>query len=216
MSNDNPAEAEFTETEIKFYSPDLGAVKAKLVHHGAILVGKRTHELNLRFDHPSLDLISKRVVLRLRRDQKSTLTYKDNARLTNGIISRFELETYVESFDNTKNILLRLGFQETDSYEKFRATYSFQKVEIVLDELPYGNFVEIEGAHQNILETIKILNLSPASQIRQSYLQIFYLCQNWAENALNVKIKKCSFVDFAGVRIPREVITQGENEYPLE
>ena len=216
MKKENPVESEFTETEIKLLTPDLDHVRANLSRKDAKLIRKRTHELNLRFDHSSLDLLSKRVVLRLRRDQKNTLTYKDNATLKDGIISRYELETTVESFDNTKNILLKMGFNVTDSYEKFRTTYSFQNVEIVLDELPYGNFVEIEGTHNDITETIQQLNLSTTSRIKHSYLQLFYLCQNWAEKEMNIKIRDFRFTDFSGIRIPLEVITQANIGNHLE
>ena len=216
MNKEYPVESEFTETEIKLLTPDIDLVRANLSRKGANLIRKRTHEFNLRFDHPSLDLISKRVVLRLRRDQKNTLTYKDNATFKDSIISRYELETTVDSFDNTKNILLKMGFNVTDSYEKFRTTYSFQNVEIVLDELPYGNFVEIEGTHNDITETIQQLDLSATSRINHSYLQLFYLCQDWAEKEMNIKIRDFRFTDFSGIRIPLEVITQAKIGNQLE
>ena len=216
MKKEYPVESEFTETEIKLLTPDLDDVRTNLSRKGAKLIRERSHELNLRFDHPSLNLLSKRVVLRLRRDQKNILTYKDNATLIDGIISRYELETTVESFDNTKNILLKMGFNVTDSYEKFRTAYSFQNVEIVLDELPYGNFVEIEGTHKDITETIQQLNLSTTSRINHSYLQLFYLCQNWAEKEMNIKIRDFRFTDFSGIRIPLEVITQANIGNQLE
>ena len=216
MKKDNPLNSEFTETEIKLLTPDLDYVRTNLWRIGAKLISKRTHELNLRFDHPCLDLVSKRMVLRLRRDQNSTLTYKDNATLTDGIISRYELETTVENFENTKNIFLKMGFNVSDSYEKFRTTYSFQNVEIVLDELPYGNFVEIEGAHNDIVETIQQLNLSTTSRMNHSYLQLFYICQNWVKKEMNIQIKNFRFKDFSGIRIPPEVITQANIGNQLE
>ena len=64
---------------------------------------------------------------------------------TDGIISRFEAEVNVGDFANTKLILEKLGFMVTASYEKYRSTFFLDNTEIVLDELPFGNFVEIEG-----------------------------------------------------------------------
>ena len=109
-----------------------------------------------------------------------------------------------------------MGFNVSDSYEKFRTTYFFQNVEIVLDELPYGNFVEIEGAHNDIVETIQQLNLSATSRMNHSYLQLFYLCKIWVEKEMNIKIEKFRFKDFSGIQIPPEVFTQAKIGNQLE
>jgi len=41
-------------------------------------------------------------------------------------------------------------------YEKYRTTFTIGSLEVVLDELPYGNFVEIEGP------IVKAFNRLPA------------------------------------------------------
>ncbi len=45
-----------TELEVKFYLADLPALEARLQALGARLSQARVHEINLRFDTPSLDL----------------------------------------------------------------------------------------------------------------------------------------------------------------
>ena len=35
-------------------------------------------------------------------------------------------------------------------YEKYREAFDLNDLEIVLDEMPYGNFVELEGNEQAI------------------------------------------------------------------
>ena len=57
-----------TETEVKLYTPDLDSIEKRLLFLGARQIQERTHEFNLRFDHPELRLTEKRVVLRLRQD----------------------------------------------------------------------------------------------------------------------------------------------------
>ena len=46
--------------------------------------------------------------------------------------------------------LRRLGYVVALIYEKYRTTYMLGDAEIVLDELPYGNFTEIEADEATI------------------------------------------------------------------
>jgi len=48
-----------------------------------------------------------------------------------------------------------LGYAVYMMYEKYRTTFRLDNLEVVLDELPYGNFVEIEGL------TVKAFNRLP-------------------------------------------------------
>lgn len=47
-------------------------------------------------------------------------------------------------------ILDALGFTPAVVYEKRRETWALGKTEIVIDELPFGLFMEIEGTEQGI------------------------------------------------------------------
>ena len=63
-------------------------------------------------------------------------------------------------------ILEALGFTAGLIYEKRRETWILGKTEIVIDELPFGLFMEIEGAEQEIRRieselTIKGLRTEP-------------------------------------------------------
>ena len=52
--------------------------------------------------------------------------------------------------DAMELILDALGFRAGLIYEKRRETWTLGKTEIVIDELPFGLFMEIEGAEQDI------------------------------------------------------------------
>lgn len=43
------------------------------------------------------------------------------------------------------NLLQELGYVVSEVYEKYRTTYKLNVLQITLDEMPYGMFVEIEG-----------------------------------------------------------------------
>ena len=61
------------------------------------------------------------------------------------IFSRQEIEFAVEDFETAKKFLEALGYVQIVIYEKFRTIYELKDSHIMLDELPYGEFVEIEG-----------------------------------------------------------------------
>ncbi|MFZ5818861.1 MAG: class IV adenylate cyclase [Chloroflexota bacterium] len=167
------------ETEVKFYINDLGQVEDRLRALGAQLVQPRVHETNLRFDLPDGSLRGAGRVLRLRMDTQARLTYKGPSERLDRVLSRAEYETSVGDFETAQRILRALGYVVSATYEKFRATYEWEGLHVMLDELPYGDFVEIEGPHAERLQTAsRALGLDFNAAIPASYLALFEgLCQ---------------------------------------
>jgi adenylate cyclase, class 2 len=165
----------FQETEIKFLITDIKEFEKQLNHSGAVRHRARTHEMNYRFDTPDQNLTKNFQVLRLRQDQLVHLTYKGPADPSSEVSIRPEIEFEVSDLASARQFLEALGYQVTITYEKYRTTYHLKDAEIVVDELPYGNFVEIEGKD---LPSIKIiasqLGLEWNQRIKLSYLAIFY------------------------------------------
>ena len=208
------------ETEAKFYVEDLERVRTRLHELKAELIQPRVLETNIRFDLPDASFRSERRVLRLRRDTDARLTYKDPSQNEQGVLSRREIEFKVEDFDKAKQFLEALGYQPIFFYEKYRATYilesdsklseSHQQARglqsfIMLDELPYGNFVEIEAESvEQIQEVSNNLKLKWEKAIAKSYNALFErLCQTHSQldrtqltfatiNGLNIKAEELS------------------------
>ena len=153
------------EVEVKLHTPDLAAVKAALESAGATLVKPRVFERNLRYDSADGSLMAQGIVLRLRHDEAVKLTYKADASMASGIVSRFEAEVKVSDFETMRLILQRLGYGVELIYEKYRTTYALDGAEIVLDELPYGNFSEIEGDVETIERVVAALGLGGARRM---------------------------------------------------
>src|SRR5512143_2057181 len=99
------------EIEVKFYVQSLPRLRDRLIEVGGRLESPRTLELNLRFDTPAGDLLKTGRLLRLRRDQRVRLTYKDESRIENGVIDRRELEITVDDLPAARQVLEALGFQ---------------------------------------------------------------------------------------------------------
>lgn len=171
------------ETEIKFYVDDFDEELRKKVKKIAPQIKhlSRAHERNLRFDNQQGSLKKNGHVLRLRRwKDENTLTFKDRK-----IKSRFKkrpeleirLDNRVHTIQEAKKILEKLGFHQYMEYEKWREKFKFRfdgsELEICFDEMPYGNFVEIEGSEKDILEAVQRLGFRWENSIDEDYLTIF-------------------------------------------
>ncbi len=185
------------EVEVKLHSPDLADVRAALETAGATLVKPRVFERNLRYDSADGALMAQGIVLRLRQDDAVKLTYKADARVESGIVSRFEAEVKVSDFEMMDLILRRLGYQVALIYEKYRTTYELDGAEIVLDELPYGHFTEIEGDAATIERLVEKLGLGHSRRMTGSYTDIFLRLRE----RLGLDVNDCTFDEFAGVDV---------------
>ncbi len=162
------------ETEAKFYVRDLSKIETRLHELKADLIQPRVHETNLRFDTAGRDLRSAGRVLRLRQDNQARMTYKGPSGKTDGVISREEIEFVVEDFERAKRFFQALGYQVMVFYEKYRISYELDNTHIMLDELPYGDFVEIEGEDvSSIQKMANRLGLGWDSAIAKSYHALF-------------------------------------------
>lgn len=161
------------EIEMKFRAADLHALARKLRKIGFRTVTPRTHEMNTLYDLPGEVLRGRQQLLRLRKyGSQWTLTHKSKKK-TGRHSSREELQTNVAEGKKMDLILRALGYAPTFRYEKFRAEWTDEKGQVVLDETPIGNFCEIEGAPRWIDATAKKLGVTPADYITQNYAGLF-------------------------------------------
>lgn len=151
--------------------------KAQLdeVLHGLHQIGaewrKEEFEENTLYEGNSLD--SNRCVLRLRRvGDAATLTYKERLPIVSDAKHQREEETRIDSAEAMRAILEAIGFRPRLVYEKRRHTWRFEETEIVIDELPFGLFVEIEGSESGIAETERSLGMQHFAAESSTYPQL--------------------------------------------
>jgi adenylate cyclase, class 2 len=190
------------EIEAKFYVQDLDKLKMQLEGLGARLIQERVLETNIRFDSPDASLRAEGRVLRLRQDTDARLTYKSASKNEQGVLSRDEIEFVVEDFGKAKRFLEALGYQKLVYYEKYRTTYALQPLEgflhVMLDELPYGNFVEIEGETVDAIRALASqLNLNWEAAVATSYNALF----DRSRKALHLSVQDLSFADFKDIYV---------------
>lgn len=187
------------EVEVKFFVPELAAFRERLLAAGAELAKPRIYERNVRFDTADERLYKELSLLRLRKDTAVTLTYKGTSEKQSQSEAkvREELEVQVSDFDTLSQIFQRLGFAPMQVYEKYRETFEWQNVEIVLDELPYGNFIELEGEEAGIKTAVAHLNLNWQDRIVDNYLGL--MARLKAHH--NLPFNDLTFANFANLDI---------------
>jgi adenylate cyclase, class 2 len=200
--------ADYTETEVKLYVPHLEVVQVRLERLGAKLTAPRIFERNVRYENAPRTLTPAGIVLRLRQDTRARLTYKDGGTVQDGISSRYEAEVEVSDFDTMATILTKLGYIPYMVYEKYRITYELDDAEIVLDELPYGNFVEIEGDAANIERVVARLELAGATRCPASYVVLF---EN-VKRTLGLNFNDLTFANFEDVSVPERAFKLPDNQ----
>ncbi len=187
------------EQEAKFYVQHLDHLEARLNRVGARLAEPRQHEVNQRFDSADGGLLAASVLLRLRTfGPKNTLTFKGPLQVENGLNVRREIEFSLNDPAAAHQLFTALGYHVCFIYEKFRTVYLVGGAQVMLDELPIGGFVEIEGSHsENIRAVAALLELHWERQVPANYNDLF----NRARLALNLPFSDMTFDNFNGVAV---------------
>lgn len=182
------------EVEAKFLIQDRVGLLKRLKAAGAELIQPRVYEVNLRFDLPDRSLSSRHQVLRLRKDQAAHLTFKGPALPNHPVSSREEIEITVSDFKTTWELLGNLGYIVIVEYQKYRTTYRYHDLLVTVDEMPYGNFSEIEGqGPEEIRQAAISLGLKWEARTIDSYLAIF----NRLKSNTGVEVEDLTFTNFS-------------------
>jgi adenylate cyclase class 2 len=182
------------EIEVKFYVRKLESLPARVLQAGGQLLAPRTYEYNLRFDTTDRSLENSGRLLRLRREQRCYLTYKADTHVENGALRQREIELEVGDFDICLRLIQGLGYEIVFIYEKYRTTYACGGCRVMLDELPLGQFVEIEGDRPEIEELAGKLGLKWQCAIPRSYHALFEDMRRGAQES----VRDLTFENFAG------------------
>lgn len=186
------------EIEVKYYVQNLGAVRDRLEALGAELIQPRLLETNLRFDTPDRRLGQGFQVLRLRQDSAARMTFKGPAHGEGGARVRQEIEFVVEDFARARQFLEALGYEVVLIYEKYRSVYDLGGVHVTLDEMPYGDFVELEGPDVETIQKVNArLGLDWGRVVPASYTMLF----EQLTQKKGLRMRDLTFAAFAGLGI---------------
>jgi len=108
--------------------------------------------------------------LRLRRvNGEAILTFKERIPSKSPIKHQKENETRVKNADATDAILRGIGFTPALVYEKRRTRWDVGKAKVVIDELPYGLFMEIEASEKEIKRVEKLIDAEKLPAVTETY-----------------------------------------------
>jgi adenylate cyclase class 2 len=161
------------EIEVKFCLSEVDAARKRILAMGATS-GGRFLETNIRFEDGTKSLKAQGILLRLRKDNRTTLTLKSRpSEPDKDFKVHRELEVQVDDFDTCRAILEGLGFSPEQIYEKWRETFSVGDTKLLIDTTPYGVLLEIEGQRSDIRNIADQLELKWQERILLNYLEIF-------------------------------------------
>ena len=141
----------------------------------------RHFEDNWLLDTPEKQLGQKLAILRVRQaGETGSLTYKEKAAPdapASQFKQRLEIESALEDPGSTLAIFARLGFQPWFRYQKYRTVYratlpNGERLHVMFDETPIGNFIELEGEEDAIAEAVTLLGISREEYVLESYLAL--------------------------------------------
>lgn len=188
----------YQELELKYYVVDLAKIEQQLKALGAVCIEPRVKEINLRFDTADYSLTRAGNALRLRFDTQARLTFKGPSEFQEGVRLRQEIEFVADNFQAARDFLIALGYQISVIYEKIRTVYAIGDVHVFLDELPYGDFVEIEGPDAaQIQEVNDQLGLQWETKIAESYTVLFERLRE----KLNLTFRDLVFEEFRDLQL---------------
>jgi adenylate cyclase class 2 len=177
------------EREVKLAVSDLGPITARLhaLEADDTSFLQTVHEHNSILDTPRGDLKARDERLRLRRiigRPGVIVTWKGPGQVRHGVRRRPEREVHAADAGACAAIFAALGFHPVCSYEKVRSLWQLGNLIVCLDQLPFGDFVEIEFTDAVsvddepvvLQQTIALLGLENAPRVQASYAR---LQQEW-------------------------------------
>jgi len=155
------------EKKYRLTPEQLSEMIRALDEEGAEYVGEDSEE-NIIYGGGALDRNNS--IIRVRRTAgRTVLTYKRRIFNDLPIKQQIEHESDVSNAVEIEAILENLELEKRLVYEKLRKTWNFRSVEIVLDELPFGNYMEIEGSITAIAEAEIMLGIEHFEPEHETY-----------------------------------------------
>ena len=161
------------EIEVKVRIGKTADIESRLCALGAYPESSRTLEDDTLYDFPDRRLAKQGSILRLRdRADGGLITAKEKIETDMHAKVRKELETGVSSLADARGIVEALGLQPIWRYQKYRSSYRLGGLHALVDELPIGNFLELEGPKEEIDRWAGALGFTADEFIIESYRKL--------------------------------------------
>lgn len=181
------------EIEAKFYLRHLGDIRRRVLAAGGRLVSPRHLERNERYDTPDGRLSAAGEILRLRIGDRVMLTHKVPLQTPE---RRREIEVEATDAAAARALLQSLGYRIIVVYEKYREAFALDGDQVMLDELPFGCFVEVESPNEEaVASASRRIGLEWSRRVPFSYVELFATLRR----RLGLTFVNAAFDEFAGL-----------------
>ncbi len=158
------------EIEVKFQLKNKDKILEKLSALGG--KAKKPYD-QITYGFFSKDSVERGIFPRIRKEfGKSVLTVKVRPQKESSFFERKEYSITIDDEKEGIEILKSLGFDRIREFSKKRQEWEFPDVEVCVDDLYFGTFLEIEGEKKDIESMIKKLGLENNERITKAYLAI--------------------------------------------
>lgn len=190
--------------EIKFKVENVNSFINLLREKSIVLIGGYK-EKTIRYDNKDSSLEREGKFIRVRSGIKNVISIKEKLNNNNdndNFLKRNDIEVEVSDIKKIQYILEQIGLHETFTMEKYRLKWKYNdEVELNLDELPFGVFLEIHGNEKNAIAASKELGFNMKNAKKGTYWDIFEEFKK--ENNIEPNIKNIEFGEGYSYKIAR-------------
>jgi adenylate cyclase class 2 len=171
-----PKRASRRNLEIEVKIPCENADRLKQLPGALMIETPRHFEDNWMLDSADERLKREQSALRIRFvEGRGLITFKGLTTTKSKFKAREELETQTDEPNQMLAIFERLGYHPFFRYQKYRTVYKITQedgktLKAMFDETPMGNFLELEGTEEAVLQALKSLNLGPEDYVTSTYI----------------------------------------------
>ena len=162
-----------TEKQVKYKINNFDYISKRLIEIEAIFIGGFM-EKTIRYDNDDLKYSNNGIFIRTKSGMKNVLTLKEiPTDSSNTSFERITTEIEVDNINKIGYILEKIGLTKKFIMEKYRLFFKYDNVDILIDELPFGIYLEIKGEDNEINRVTKMLNIDEADLIKMTYWDIY-------------------------------------------
>ncbi|MEW6730418.1 MAG: class IV adenylate cyclase [Acidobacteriota bacterium] len=171
-----PKRATRRNIEIEIKIPCENIDQLQQLSANIVLETPRHFEDNWMLDTVDGRLKNEHSALRIRFiDGRGLITFKGLSSTGSRFKAREELETHTDEPEQMLAIFERLGYQPFFRYQKYRTVYKItfdneKTLKAMFDETPIGNFLELEGTEEAVIQAVSALGLLPKDYITSTYI----------------------------------------------
>jgi adenylate cyclase class IV len=158
--------------QVKFLLDDFCSMSYNLVANDAVFIGG-SFETTTRYDTINDKYSNEGIYVRTKSGFRNTLTLKEKSDdFNNNLFSRYITEIEIENIEDITYILEKIGLNKKIIMEKYRMNWILDGINLSIDELPFGIYLEIKGSDEEIKRIIKKLNIK-SKRINITYWDIY-------------------------------------------